>query len=183
MTSEGMPRTVSQRHSDSAQTIRSLTLRDVLTGRNPRCFQAFSEYMKTEHSESLLKFYMVIEEYRHQKAEMEQKALNEDPLEIAVDMADKANEIFKSFLNSQDHKSYVALPEDVATRLAQRSNKYHRTGIVDAVLLPADDGVGFAVAAFVSTVFDEAQEVVFKMMEADAWFRFMKTDRAKDFDN
>jgi len=84
-------------------------------------------------------------------------------------------------LNPQKPK--VNLPEDVGSRLASRSFKYHRTGQMDAVLLPADDGVGFAVAAFVPTVFDEAQEVAFKQMETDAWFRFMKTDRAREFDS
>jgi len=172
--------TPSERRSESAN-VRSLTLRDVLTGRNPRCLKAFSEFCKAENNDSNLKFYKVIEEYRHQKAEAEQKSLNEEPLEVAQDMAEKNDEIFKLFLNPQAAK--VKLPEDVAGRLAQRSFKYHRTGQMESVLLPADDGVGFAVAAFVPTVFDEAQEVIFKVLEKDAWFQFMKTDRAREFDS
>jgi len=178
MTSEGLPR---QRHSES-QKARSVTLRDVLSGRNPRCLQAFSDFVKAENCSAPLDFHKAVEEYRHQKAELEAKYLNEEPMQIAEDLAEKANDIFKLHLNP-NAKGYLNLPEDVATRLAQRSWKYHKNGVAEAVLLPSDDGVGFAVAAFVSTVFDEAQEVVCKMMDADAWSRFLKTERAKEFES
>jgi len=129
---------------------------------DPVGLAAFQVYLKKEMSAENLDFYLAVEEYRKTKRELcKTMGPTEKPLRQA--MKPHATKIFTRFLAQTVDSAQVNVPEDVDARTKHRLRQHFDLGVDQEYGDPS------------KTLFDEAEEVIFKLMETDSFARFQKT--------
>jgi len=125
---------------------------------------AFKEFLAKELSIENYIFYLAVEDYRKHKKEACKKLKPTDAA-LRAEMKPIAVKIFNTFINKNNiHSSNVNLPEDVDERITRRLRTHF------------DQGQDQEQGSSDKTIFDEAQEAIFKLMESDSWQRFQKSD-------
>jgi len=144
---------------------------------NKKALQLFKDFLRTELSDENILFYEEVEEYRAQKAKLE--ASDKSKLEVAKAMEPTARKIYKSYLQQTDINSRnINIPEDVMAILLKNLRVYHENGNLPVRDRGVSDDNSYPVSS-TSTVFDEPQEVIYKLMESDSLRRFVKTEEGK----
>jgi hypothetical protein len=129
---------------------------------DPIGLAAFQVYLKKEMSAENLDFWLAVEEYRKTKKDLcKTMSPTEKPLRSA--MKPHATKIFTRYMAQTVDSTQVNVPEDVDARTKNRLRQHFDLGVDQEYGDPS------------KTLFDEPQDVIFKLMESDSFGRFQKT--------
>jgi len=123
----------------------------------------FSAFLDKERSSENLLFWKEVEKYRARKRKL-CETMDPGSTLLRKDLKPMAISIYTKFMSKTVSSLNVNVPEDVDARLVTRLRQHFDQGV--------DQEGGDANC----TVFDEAQEVILRLMESDSWKRFVKTN-------
>jgi len=157
------------------------TLRDLLVG-DPEYIKIWKAQLQKEFSMENMNFYEAVEEYRKFKLNLERQNLANPT--VRKTLFPKAKEIMAAYVAHDVGSAQVNIPENVEARLQRLyKQKFYTDEPItymygpDSELTPDDDSS--YPRPVTPTIFDESQEVIFKLMENDSFPRFLKSREYK----